>query len=120
VTASTVEVKWLQKFGRRLTVSPDARVHEQGAADFYYYNLNDTDIVPLHVPAPSGPTYTSDYRLSSLYSVSGGLGLGWSLGDHVQLNVSYDHYLMRGMDGVTPESAYPSANIVSASARFSW
>jgi Protein of unknown function (DUF3570) len=120
VTASTVEVKWLQKFGRRLTVSPDVRVHEQGAADFYYYNLNDTDIVPLHVPALSGPTYTSDYRLSSLYSVSGGLDMGWSLGNHVQLNVSYDHYLMRGMDGVTPESAYPSANIVSASARFSW
>jgi hypothetical protein len=120
VTANTVDAKWLQKIGRRFTLAPDLRLHEQGAASFYYYNLDDTNILPLHVPNPNGPTYTSDYRLSSLYSVSGGLELECSIGDGVRLEISYDHYLMRGTDGVTPESSYPSANILSASAKFSW
>jgi Protein of unknown function (DUF3570) len=120
VTANTVDAKWLQKIGQRFTLTPDLRLHEQGAASFYYYNLDDTDILPLHVPNPNGPTYTSDYRLSSLYSASGRLELEWRFGDRVRLEVSYEHYLMRGTDGTTPESAYPSANITSASARYSW
>jgi hypothetical protein len=120
IAANTLELQWLQKVGTHLTVAPDLRFYEQGAASFYYYNLDDTDIMPTHVPNPDAPHYTSDYRLSSLYAVTGGLKLTYAWNDRIQVDVSYDQYRMRGRDGVTPQSAYPVANILSAGAKLSW
>jgi Protein of unknown function (DUF3570) len=120
VTANTVELSWIQKVGRTLTLTPDLRLHEQGAAKFYYYNLDGTPITPTVVPSPDGPAYSSDYRLSALGALTYGLKATWTLGDHLQLELGYDRYAMRGRDGVTPQSAYPVANIVSGGARLSW
>jgi hypothetical protein len=120
VAASTAEVSWQQKLGGRLTLAPDLRLHEQGAASFYHYNLDATAIIPTQAPSPGGPSYSSDYRLSSLWTATCGLKLTCRLGDRVRADLAYDHYEMHGRDGVTPASAYPSANILSAGARFSW
>jgi hypothetical protein len=120
VLASTAEVSWQQKIGRRITLAPDVRLHEQGAARFYHYDLDATDITPTQIPNPGGPNYSSDYRLSSLWTSTFGLKLTCSLGDRVRADLAYDRYAMHGRDGVTPGSAYPSANILSAGARFSW
>jgi len=120
VAASTVEVRWLQKAGERLTLAPELRCYEQGAARFYYYNLDETDIAPTHVPNPNGPAYSSDYRLSSLYSVTCGIKATWKPVERLELVLALDRYEMRGRDGVTPQSAYPVANIVSAGAKVSW
>jgi hypothetical protein len=120
VEASTLEVTWLQKLGRRLTLAPNARLHDQGAASFYYYNLDETDIMPTAVPNAAGPHYSSDYRLSSLDAVTVGLKLTLKASDSVRMDVAYERYAMRGRDGQTPQSAYPSANIISAGARVSW
>ena len=38
----------------------------------------------------------------------------------VQLDVSLARYTMRGTDGVTPQSAYPDANVLVLGARFAW
>ena len=38
----------------------------------------------------------------------------------LQLELAYDRYEMRGRDGVTPQSAYPTANIYTAGARVAW
>jgi Protein of unknown function (DUF3570) len=120
IVANTVEVQWLQKVGTRLTVAPNLRFYEQNAADFYYYNLDDTSLAPTHVPNPDAPHYSSDYRLSSLYAVTGGLKMTYKWNDRLQMDVAYDQYRMRGRDGVTPQSAYPVANILSAGAKISW
>jgi len=120
VGAGTLEAKWLQKLGASFVLAPDFRLHEQGAASFYHYDLDATDIVPTYVPSPGGPAYSSDYRLSSLRAVTWGLNLSWRPRDWLKLALDYSRYDMRGRDGVTPESAYPDANIYSASAQFSW
>ena len=120
ITAHTVELQWIQKIGGAVTLSPEVRLYEQGGARFYYYNLNDTAIMPTRVPDSSGTNYSSDYRLSSLYGVTCGIKATWKIRDHVQLDVAFNRYDMRGRDGVTPRSAYPTANITSVGARISW
>ena len=82
--------------------------------------LNTTDIVPTYTPDPSGPAYSSDYRLSSLLAVTYGVNLSWKPRDWLKLTLDYSRYNMRGTDSVTPQSAYPQANIYSAGAQLSW
>jgi hypothetical protein len=120
VTSNTVEFRWIQKMGTAFTVSPEVRLYEQGAARFYYYDLDGTSILPTVIPDSNGPAYSSDYRLSSFDGVTYGIKGTWKVQAHVELQLAYDRYAMRGRDGVTPQSAYPVANIVSAGARLSW
>jgi hypothetical protein len=120
IDSSTGELRWIQKWGAHVTLAPELRASAQGAAHFYAYDLDETDIMPTVVPHPSGPNYSSDYRLSALDTVSAGLRATWKAADHVQLEAGYVRYAMHGRDGVTPQSAYPVANILSAGARFSW
>jgi len=120
IQAHTVELRWLQKLGRRVTVAPDLRLTREGAADFYSYDLDPTPIVPTQVPNSAGPAYSSDYRLSSFEAVSVGAHLTAQVVEHVQLNLGYERYAMRGRDGVTPQSAYPVANITTVGARITW
>lgn len=120
VTANTVELRWIQKLGDRVSVSPELRLYRQDAANFYSYNLDDAAVTPTVVPNGNGPAYSSDYRLSSFDGLTCGLKATWKVQAHVQLELAYDRYAMRGRDGVTPQSAYPVAAIVSAGARLSW
>jgi hypothetical protein len=120
VTAATAELRWIQKLGEAITLAPEIRLYRQDAAHFYHYNLDDTDLTPTVVPNSNGPNYSSDYRLSSFDGLTCGLKATCKVQAHVQLELAYDRYGMRGRDGVTPQSAYPVANIVSAGARISW
>lgn len=120
VVANTAEIRWLEKIGRSVTVSPELRLYEQGAARFYYYNLNSTGIIPTSTPDPGGPAYSSDYRLSSLYTTTYGIRTAWKPHDRLELDLAYDRYTMRGRDGITPQSAYPRANVITIGAKVSW
>lgn len=120
IGANTLELMWLEKIAKGLTLSPNLRFYEQNAAKFYYYSMSATDIVPTYTPDPGGPAYSSDYRLSSLYTTTYGIKATWKLRDWLQLDLAYDRYSMRGRDGLTPQSAYPRANIVMMGAKVSW
>ncbi len=121
VASHTVEVRWLQHLGARLILEPVARVYQQSAAKFYYYNLDATNIIPIHVPTVGeGPFYSSDFRLSAMSNYSYGLKLVWKASNSTQLDVAYDEYDMRGRDGITPQSAYPRAGITTVGAKFIW
>jgi len=119
--ANTVALAWLQRLGPRVLLRPNLRYYDQTAANFYHYNLDATDITPgAALPAPQGPFYSSDHRLSALNTTACGLQLVWDATPRLQLDVAYSAYAMRGRDGVTPQSAYPRARIFTAGARFSW
>jgi len=121
ITANTGEVSWIQHVGAHLDVEPMVRVYEQSAARFYYYDLDDTPIIPVHVPTiGAGPFYSSDFRLSAMDSYAAGLTATWKPTDWVRLDLGYEQYNMYGRDGVTPASAYPRAGITTVGARFSW
>jgi Protein of unknown function (DUF3570) len=121
ISSNTIELSWLQRLGSDFVLIPRLRYYDQGSADFYYYNLDQTPIMPVAGPPNSAnPNYSSDYRLSSLRSYSYGIKAVWTIVRRWQLDVEYERYDMRGRDGVTPQSAYPRANILTAGLKFSW
>jgi hypothetical protein len=121
VVAHTLELAWLQKLGANLVLEPSVRFYEQGAANFYYYDLNDTPIIPVHIPTVGkGPYYSSDFRLSSMYNYSYGMTVTWKPKTWVHVDLAYEQLDMRGRDGVTPQSAYPSAGITTLGIKYLW
>ena len=119
--ANTIELSWLQHLGPRVILKPSLRYYDQTAANFYHYQLDQTTIVPsATLPAPAGPFYSSDYRLSSLNATTYGVQLIWDVTGRLPLDVAFQQYDMRGRDGVTPSSAYPRARVVTAGVKFAW
>jgi hypothetical protein len=92
-----------------VVVSPGFRYTYQSAADFYYV------LVPDYLNLPT--FYSSDYRLSQLETFTIGLAVTWRVARHLSFDASYYRYIMRGLDGVTSQSAYPSANVASIGLR---
>ncbi len=109
IIASTAEVDWHQKIGKFLVISPMFRYYLQNAADFYYTLVPDSNGVPTY--------YSSDYRLSEMETFAAGATITWRVQKHLSIDLSYLHYVMQGLDGVTSQSAYPTANVVSVGAR---
>jgi hypothetical protein len=119
--AHTIDVAWFQNVGERVIVRPGLRVYDQSAANFYYYRLDGTAIVPREgPPRPQGPFYSSDYRLSAFRSFTYGVKVVWNATDNLQFDAAFERYDMRGRDGVTPQSAYCRANIITVGAKFAW
>jgi hypothetical protein len=120
VVGNTFELAWFQHLGPQWALRPFFRFYDQSAADFYYYNLDATAIVPTRLPNGQGPYYSSDYRISAMDSYSVGAKLIWNLTRRWEADVAFERYQMRGRDGVTPQSAYPLAAITTVGARMSW
>lgn len=119
--AHTIDAAWFQRLGEHLMLRPGIRFYDQSAANFYHYRLDGTSVVPVSgAPRPNGPFYSSDYRLSAMQTVNYGAKLIWKMNDALQFDVALERYEMRGTDGVTPQSAYCRAKIISVGGRFSW
>lgn len=119
--AHTLDLSWFQKLGERVILRPSVRYYTQDAADFYYYRLDGTSVVPqAGAPRPQGPFYSSDYRLSEMRTSTYGLKAIWKVTDALSLDASYERYEMRGRDGVTAKSAYPKADIWAAGVKYAW
>ena len=109
ILSATTTLDWHQKIGRNFVLTPTFRYTYQTAADFYYV------LVPDYLNLPT--FYSSDYRLSQLETFTLGLSLTWRVAKHVSFDASYYRYIMRGLDGETSQSAYPSANVGSVGLR---
>lgn len=103
IAAHTLGFAWYQHLGKYLVLSPSVRYYEQSAADFYAVKFTGPR-----------PIFSSDYRLSSLDSVTFGLKLLVKFSERFNFTVAYDRYAMHGQDGQTPGEAYPKANIFTA------
>jgi hypothetical protein len=121
IDAHTLELHWEQHLGKTVILQPELRLYGQSAAEFYYYRLDATPIIPTGgVPRTQGPFYSSDYRLSDMSTTFYGLKVIWTPSTRWQLDAALEQYDMRGRDGVTPQSAYPRAAIVTFGAKLSW
>ncbi len=109
IFAHTAELDWHQKIGKNLVISPMFRYYVQNAADFYYILVPDSNNPPAY--------YSSDYRLSEFESFATGVTITWRIVKHLSFDASYMRYVMRGLDGVTSQSAYPSANVFNIGLR---
>ena len=109
IFASTAELDWHQKIGKHVVVTPTFRYYLQNSADFYYVLVPDAGGPPAY--------YSSDYRLSEFESFAAGITFTWRIVKHLSLDAGYLRYVMHGLDGVTSQSAYPSANVFNIGLR---
>ena len=113
-----VRLIWRQKLGKHLLLSPMVRFTKQSAADFYVTELPGDPTCPSsnelcpQVDIPS--FYSADYRLSALHTWTCGLKATVLVTENLSFDIEYKRYAMRGDDHLTSQSAYPSANIVTA------
>jgi len=140
ILSQTVDINWAQKLGRRVIVTPQFRFYHQSAADFYatrftgdplfpdgtpysYDALDNVLLFPGDAGFPNGSVsevpafpdaYSSDYRLSQLNTYTFGGTLTVKVAEMATLTFTYKRYRMVGTDGVTLESAYPTANVYTA------
>ena len=118
ISANTLDLLWVQKAGAHLIFRPDLRLYRQSAAQFYTYNLENSGLRSTH--NPGGPFFSSDARLSALDSVDFGLKTIWKVNDRIQFDVALEGYRQRGTDGVTPQSAYYRARIMTFGSKLTW
>jgi hypothetical protein len=109
IFSATTTLDWHQKLGQHVVVTPSFRYTYQTAADFYYV------LVPDYLNLPT--FYSADYRLSRMETFTMGLAVTWRVAKHLSFDASYYRYIMHGLDGVTSQSAYPSANVGSIGLR---
>ena len=123
INSHTLSVLWLQKLGDQVTLQPFIRYYRQTAADFYYVDLDKSGIVTSYGPLGEtgtgrAPFYSSDYRLSYLRTVDAGVKVVWQVKRWLEVDAAYDRYGSRGLDHVTPQSAFFSANVFTFGVKF--
>src|SRR5262249_46495077 len=116
VLSHTLALSWHQKIGKHVLVSPLFRYVHQSASDFYAPQFAGDPSNPFD-PTPVPKYYSADYRLSEMETFTFGVEASARLTDWLTLDLAYKRYDMRGLDGVTSQSAYPKANIVTVGAR---
>jgi Protein of unknown function (DUF3570) len=116
IGSHTIDLSWHQKIGKRILISPLFRYYFQTAANFYATQFPGDPLNPMD-PTPSPKYYSADYRLSKMETFTFGVELSGRVTDWLTLDLAYKRYDMRGLDGVTSQSAYPKANIVTIGAR---
>lgn len=109
IYSQTAEVDWHQWLGKHLIVEPYFRFYYQTAASFYSTLFED--------PLPE--YYSSDYRLSELYSTDIGIQATVVINGNVRVIAGYHRYEMHGLDN-TVSSMYPKANVVTAGLSILW
>lgn len=117
IDSGTLELAWFQRFRENWIIRPSFRFYRQSAADYYIFDLDQTSIIPVSEPDGSPPHYSSDYRISEFDATTLGLKIIYKQAGQWAVDATYERYQMRGRDGVTPASAFPTANIFTLGAR---
>lgn len=123
INSHTLSLLWLQKLGPSLTLQPFLRYYRQTAADFYYVDLDKSHIVTSYGPLGEtgtgrAPFYSSDYRLAYMQTLDAGLKVVWRVKRWLEVDAAYDRYSSRGLDHVTPQSAFFAANTFTFGVKF--
>ena len=89
------------------------------AAHFDHESLPGDPTDPSSWPGIDYPEFfSSDYRLSSMRTLTYGAMLTLRPQKWMHVDLAYKRYEMRGLDGVTSQSAYPMANVWTVGMRF--
>ncbi len=113
VFSQSYQIEWRQGLFEKFEITPFFRYYQQTAADFFHQSLNEVNIgTPQEFPDGSGPNYSSDYRLSSMATMSLGVKARWRFSENMALSLAYEHYDMSGVGGdQAPAEAYATADM---------
>jgi len=114
VFSHTLELTWHQWLGSHLIVEPRFRFSEQSSADFYTAGFSGP-----FTTDPAG-MYSSDYRLSELYTLDYGLQATFVIDKNTRIIAGYHRFEMRGLDNVTSPAMYPKANVITIGFTILW
>jgi hypothetical protein len=96
IRAYTLDLVYDQRVGSDWIVTPEIRLYSQNSASFFAYEF-----------AVPQPYMSSDYRLSSFYSVLGGLTVSYQFPHDITLSLGAAYQWQYGLDRVTPRIAVP-------------
>lgn len=83
INSHTFELKWYQSLPFDLTVTPNIRYYSQSSAFFF---------APYYLAPRADNYYSSDYRLASFGTLSGGITFSKKLAKTIKLNAGIDYY----------------------------
>jgi hypothetical protein len=99
--------------GTRVAIDSAGNYYFEGDGAFESQVLpNPGNYTIASVPA-TPRYYSADYRLSELETFTYGVSVSVKLCEHAKLTLGYQRYEMHGLDGITPRSVYPKANVFS-------
>ncbi|MFT6498098.1 MAG: hypothetical protein ACJAT6_000222 [Akkermansiaceae bacterium] len=116
----SLKLKWIQQVNDRLSVAPYLRYYQQSEADYYYATLTNAGVDGTGLIDGSGANYSSDYRLSKMGALTYGIRVIWEPRSDLTLDLQLERYEMNGLDSQTPSSFFPTANVVSVGAQWSF
>jgi hypothetical protein len=107
----TFDLQWFQRFGDSWVLRPAFRYYRQDAANYYIQTLDGTGIDPFTQEFGSAPYFSSDYRITDLETLTYGVKLTYFTKGNLNVDIAFDKYDMRGLDGVTSQLLYPDAKV---------
>ena len=107
----TFDLQWFQRFGDSWVLRPGFRYYYQDAANYYTRTLDGTGIDSSAQIYGQAPYYSSDYRITELETLTYGLKLTYFTKGNLNIDIAFDQYDMKGLDGVTSQLLYPNAKV---------
>lgn len=116
----TFEVKWIQQVTESFSVTPYFRYYQQTAAEYYTPDLDNATFLGAAAVQGEAPFFSSDYRLSAFDATTFGVKFNYEISDQLSLDLQLEHYEMNGRSALTPDIFFPSANVISLGANYTF
>lgn len=116
----TFEVKWIQQVTEQFSVTPYFRYYQQTANEYYTPNLDNASFLGATANQGTEPFFSSDYRLSAFDATTVGIKFTYEASQNLSLDLQFERYEMSGRSALTPEIFFPSANVISVGANYTF
>lgn len=116
----TFELKWIQQVTDKLSITPYFRYYQQTAAEYYTPTLDDAKFLGFQANQGEAPFFSPDYRLSAFDATTYGVKVTYEASENLSLDLQLERYDMSGRSDLTPDIFFPSANVISVGANYTF
>ena len=116
----TFELKWIQQITEKVSVTPYFRYYQQTANNYYRPTLTGATFIGQDAVQGEGPFFSSDYRLSAFDATTYGIRMSYEATESLSLDLQLERYDTSGRSAGTPDIFFPSANIISVGANWTF
>ncbi|MEN8695299.1 MAG: DUF3570 domain-containing protein [Akkermansiaceae bacterium] len=116
----TFELKWIQQVTEQFSVTPYFRYYQQTANEYYTPDLDNAPFLGAAAVQGEAPFFSSDYRLSAFDAATIGVRFEYQFSDQFSADLQLERYTMNGRTSLTPDIFFPSANVISLGATYTF